>query len=191
MQEEWLTLGEAAERLGITAQAAGRWVRDGKLRAERRGGPGGTEYRVRADQLPARPGIGAAPAAEARAMAEALDALRDEVRDAAQQQALREDALRTDLSRTRRELNQARAELDQKRSELDAAHAALRQARETIADLRRQLGDAARLLERRTRALTQARRVVDERESGRLSVLRESLEEGRRPWWRKLKLPEK
>lgn len=190
MQDEWLTLAEAAERLGISVQTARRWARDGKLHAERRGGPVGAEFRVRADELPARPEP-PPPAGDVRAMAEALEALREEVRDATQKQALREDGLRADLIRARRELAEARAELDQKRGELDAANEALRQARETIADLHRQLEDASRLLERRTRALSQARRTVDERETGRLSVLRESLEESRRPWWRKLKPPEK
>jgi excisionase family DNA binding protein len=106
-------------------------------------------------------------------LARALEALRAEVRQATREQAAREWALRH--------------ELGQMRGELAAAHEALRQARETIADLQRQLDDRDQALERRTRALQQAQRRAEERESGRLSVLRESLEEGSRPWWRRLK----
>src|SRR5438094_939316 len=55
MQQEWLSLSEAAERLGVSIHTARRWARDGKLRAEQHKGAHGTEYRVRADELPTEP----------------------------------------------------------------------------------------------------------------------------------------
>jgi excisionase family DNA binding protein len=176
MQREWLTLGEAAERLGISVATARRWVRDGKLPAEQRKGSRGVEYRVRADALPPAPAP-PLPSAEAVELAASLEALRREVRAATSEQAARESALRAELEKTR--------------TELAAALEALRQTRETVADQHRQLEDRDRQLEAKTRALVAARRQVAVRESGRLNVLRENLQEGQRPWWRRLKGKEK
>jgi excisionase family DNA binding protein len=175
MQQEWLTLSEAAERLGITVQTARRWARDGKLPAEQQPGGRGTEYRVRADALPTMPAP--LPSADAVELAASLAALRAEVRAVTTEQAARESALR--------------AELDKIRTELGAALEALRQTRETVADLHRQLEDRDKQLDAKSRALVAARRQVAVRESGRLNVLRENLQEGQRPWWRRLKGREK
>jgi excisionase family DNA binding protein len=249
MQQEWLTLSEAAERLGISVQTARRWARDGKLRAEQHQGARGAEYRVPADALPAAaphaaapssPALGVPnaasedavppalapsaptavsedavptapapalstaeppdavptvpassapsaapvdalpavlppplPSAEAVELAAGLGSLRPEVRSSTREQAARENVLRAELEKTR--------------TELSAALEALRQTRETVADLHRQLEDRDKLLEGKTRALVAARRQVAARESGRLNVLRENLQEGQRPWWRRLK----
>jgi hypothetical protein len=117
------------------------------------------------------------PSAEAVELAAGLQSLRAEVRAATREQAAREGVLRTELENTR--------------TELAAALEALRQTRETVADLHRQLEDRDRQLESKTRALVAARRQVAVRESGRLNVLRENLQEGQRPWWRRLKGKEK
>jgi excisionase family DNA binding protein len=174
--QEWLTLSEAAERLGISVQTARRWARDGKLPAEQQPGARGTEFRVRADALPTLPAA-PLPSADAVELAASLASLRTELRAATSEQAAREATLRTELEKTR--------------TELGAALEALRQTRETVADLHRQLEDRDKQLEAKTRALVSARRQVAARESGRLSVLRENLQEGQRPWWRRLKGKEK
>ena len=126
MQQEWLTLSEAAERLGISVQTARRWARDGKLPAEQQAGPRGPEYRVRADVLPTLPAA-PLPSADAVELAASLESLRAEVRAATHDQAAREAALRVELDKTR--------------TELAAALEALRQTREAVADLHRQLED--------------------------------------------------
>ena len=48
---DWLTLPEAAERLGISVSTARRWIREGKLTANKEPGPYGLEYRISADQI--------------------------------------------------------------------------------------------------------------------------------------------
>jgi excisionase family DNA binding protein len=173
MQHDWLTLSDAAERLGISVQTARRWVRDGKLRAEQHKGTHGTEYRVRADQMP-----GAAPAAaENSELAATLEALRAELRAATHEQAAREAALRAELEKTR--------------AALSSALEALRQTREENSDLNRQVEERDQELAGKQRALLATHQVVAARESGRLNVLRENMQEGQRPWWRRLKGREK
>jgi excisionase family DNA binding protein len=176
VEQEWLSLSEAAERLGVSVHTMRRWARDGKLRAEQHKGAHGTEYRVRSDELPTEPSA-PLPSADAVELAATIESLRAEVRAVTRDQHAREATLRAELEKTG--------------TELGAALEALRQTRETVADLHRQLEDRDKQLEGKTRALVAARRQAAVRESGRLNALRENLQEGQRPWWKRLKGKEK
>ena len=48
---EWQTLAAVAEQLGVSPRTARRWIREGKIHAELRDGPNGTEYHVPAEQI--------------------------------------------------------------------------------------------------------------------------------------------
>jgi DNA-binding transcriptional MerR regulator len=48
---EWLSLAAVAERLGVSPRTARRWIREGKIHAELREGPGGPEYHVPEGQI--------------------------------------------------------------------------------------------------------------------------------------------
>lgn len=50
---QWLTLSEAARRLGLSPRTVRRWIHDGKLRAELRPGPYGQQYLVPIDAMDA------------------------------------------------------------------------------------------------------------------------------------------
>ena len=51
VSKDWLTLPEAANRLGVATSTARRWIREGKLHAEKQPGPYGPEYRIPVDQI--------------------------------------------------------------------------------------------------------------------------------------------
>lgn len=51
MPDEWLTLAETSERLGIAPGTVRRWIREGKLYAELRRGEHGSRYYVHHTQI--------------------------------------------------------------------------------------------------------------------------------------------
>lgn len=134
MPNEWLTLTEAADMLGISSWTARRWVRDGRLHAEVRAGPYGPQYYVPAIQVeaiqrarqeplpgvdggappePARPANGrraeaSPPAAPAPGAAAAL---RAELERLARRQEERWQAVSRELAELRRELDELRRSL--------------------------------------------------------------------------------
>ncbi len=178
MEEDWLPLAEAAARFGVAPQTVRRWVREGRLPAERPQRPNAGCARVRLDDLRrvASERGGGAVRGEAAIMA-VIEALRAELRDVATEQRAREAALRS--------------EADGLRRELAATQEALRQATATITDLERRLAERDRLLEQRTRVLAEVSRLSAERQTSRLKELRQALQTSRQPWWRRLRGPDK
>jgi excisionase family DNA binding protein len=81
----WLTLKDAATRLGISPRTARRWVKEGRLQAELRPGPYGETYYVAAVALdqavrePAPLRAAVDVAGDLRPVAVMLEALRAEV----------------------------------------------------------------------------------------------------------------
>ena len=126
MPEEWLTLTEAADLLGISSWTARRWVREGRLQAEVRAGAYGPQYyvhaaqveairRARQEPLPGEDGRG--PATPGRAPngrraapappSPAADAAAEFRRFVAEQEA-RWRAVQEELARLRREVEDLR-----------------------------------------------------------------------------------
>ena len=114
MPAEWQTLAAVAARLGVSPRTARRWIREGKIHAELREGPGGVEYHVPEAQIETAAAIRAAMPADASLgdyvderegnVVALLEDLRDRLVAAAEGQVSLEERLRLEMREIQEQL---------------------------------------------------------------------------------------
>ncbi len=164
---DWLTLPEAAARLGISVSTARRWIRESKLQATKQPGPYGLEYRIPLSEVTTAQEVkevvqvqhpvelahvaavlerhlterdGALRSELQSLRTELLDALRTEVREGVRQQVERIEALEAHVAHEASEDRRQQADqLETLRTEINQG---VRRQEELVASLRTELAAA-------------------------------------------------